>query len=218
MGQGTPDLRATRTRPHITPDHQTVQRPTTGETRTVPPRTYHGSRQKQERHSRPLRCTGESLPSNMNHCLPGTQTNLSNFTGTTYRNISRSYVEFQRFYEQIVYSNPQTIIPALPLPQTAAPTDEEGTLYHSVYYSYTHSSSDDRLVRVMLQRWFTRVCEDPILLNDEEVRSFIESDFGVCVLARLRAPPSHDVLTVPANATQTPPNGFRVQPAESPPS
>jgi len=34
----------------------------------------------------------------------------------------------------------------------------------------------------MLQRWFTRVCEDPILLNDEEVRSFIESDFGVRVL------------------------------------
>lgn len=31
----------------------------------------------------------------------------------------------------------------------------------------------------MLQRWFTRVCEDPILLSDEELRSFIESDFGV---------------------------------------
>lgn len=31
----------------------------------------------------------------------------------------------------------------------------------------------------MLQRWFTRVCNDSILLQDEEVRSFIESDFGV---------------------------------------
>jgi len=30
----------------------------------------------------------------------------------------------------------------------------------------------------MLQRWLTRVCEDPILLHDEEVRSFVESDFG----------------------------------------
>jgi hypothetical protein len=73
-------------------------------------------------------------------------------------------------------------------------------------------------VRVMLQRWFTRVCEDHILLNDEEVRSFIESDFGVRVLARFHTPPSHEVLTVPANATQTPPNGLRVQPPESPPS
>ncbi|KAJ8086895.1 Vacuolar protein sorting-associated protein 17 [Marasmius tenuissimus] len=90
------------------------------------------------------------------------QTNLSNFTGTTYRNVSRSYVEFQQFYETIIHSNPQTIVPALPPAQTSAPTDEE----------------DDRLVRIMLQRWLTRVCEDPILIHDEDLRSFIESDFG----------------------------------------
>ncbi|KAH8113330.1 Vps5 C terminal like-domain-containing protein [Phellopilus nigrolimitatus] len=90
------------------------------------------------------------------------QTNLPNFTGSTYRNISRSYAEFQQFYESIIQSNPQTIVPALPLAQTSAPTDEE----------------DDRLVRIMLQRWLTRVCEDPFLMHDEETRSFIESDFG----------------------------------------
>ncbi|KAG5648863.1 hypothetical protein DXG03_000212 [Asterophora parasitica] len=90
------------------------------------------------------------------------QTNLSNFTGTTYRNVSRSYLEFQQFYEALIHSNPQTIIPALPLAQTSAPTDEE----------------DDRLVKIMLQRWTTRVCEDPILLYDEDLRSFIENDFG----------------------------------------
>ncbi|KAI0796965.1 Vps5 C terminal like-domain-containing protein [Abortiporus biennis] len=90
------------------------------------------------------------------------QTNLSNFTGTTYRNVSRSYTEFQQFYETIILNNPQTIIPALPLAQTSAPTDEE----------------DDRLVRIMLQRWLSRICEDPILISEEEVRSFIESDFG----------------------------------------
>ncbi|KAJ7752797.1 Vps5 C terminal like-domain-containing protein [Mycena maculata] len=90
------------------------------------------------------------------------QTNLSNFTGNTYRNVSRSYLEFQQFYDSIVHSNPQTIVPALPLAQTSAPTDEE----------------DDRLVKIMLQRWITRVCEDPILANDEDLRAFIESDFG----------------------------------------
>lgn len=90
------------------------------------------------------------------------QTNLSNFNGTAYRNVSRSYLEFQQFYESIVHNNPQTIVPALPLAQTSAPTDEE----------------DDRLVKIMLQRWITRVCEDLILLNDEDVRAFIESDFG----------------------------------------
>ena len=51
---------------------------------------------------------------------------------------------------------------ALPLAQTSAPTDEE----------------DDRLVKIMLQRWITRVCENPFLMRDEETRSFIESDFG----------------------------------------
>lgn len=90
------------------------------------------------------------------------QTNLSNFNGTTYRNISRSYLEFQQFYDTIVQNNPQTIVPALPLAQTSAPTDDE----------------DDRLVKIMLQRWITRVCEDPILIHDEDVRSFIENDFG----------------------------------------
>ncbi|KAH7930687.1 hypothetical protein BV22DRAFT_1054414 [Leucogyrophana mollusca] len=90
------------------------------------------------------------------------QTNLPNFTGTTYRNVSRSYLEFQQFYEALINNCPHTIIPALPLAQTSAPTDEE----------------DDRLVRIMLQRWLTRICEDPIIINDEDLRSFIESDFG----------------------------------------
>ena len=90
------------------------------------------------------------------------QTNLTNFTGTAYRNVSRSYFEFQQLYDALTHNNPQTIVPALPLAQTSAPTDEE----------------DDRLVKIMLQRWFTRVCEDMILVYDEELRSFIESDFG----------------------------------------
>lgn len=30
----------------------------------------------------------------------------------------------------------------------------------------------------MLQRWLTRICEDPILIHEEELRSFVESDFG----------------------------------------
>ena len=76
--------------------------------------------------------------------------------------MSRSYVEFQQLYEALIYSNPQTIIPALPLAQTSAPTDEE----------------DDRLIKIMLQRWLTRVCEDPVSMRDEELRSFVESDFA----------------------------------------
>ncbi|KIY49439.1 hypothetical protein FISHEDRAFT_41755 [Fistulina hepatica ATCC 64428] len=102
------------------------------------------------------------------------QTNLANFTGTTYRNVSRSYSEFQEFYNAIVLSNPQTIVPALPLAQTSAPTDEE----------------DDRLVKIMLQRWFTRICEDKILLADEDMRTFVESDFGYQPVPRTRRKPA----------------------------
>ncbi|KAG6332164.1 hypothetical protein ID866_6923 [Astraeus odoratus] len=98
------------------------------------------------------------------------QTNLSNFTGTTYRNISRSYVEFQQLYDALLNSCPHTIIPALPIAQTSAPTDEE----------------DDRLVRIMLQRWLSRICEDPIAMHDEDLRSFIDSDFGYQPMPRPR--------------------------------
>ncbi|WVQ64286.1 uncharacterized protein L199_002448 [Kwoniella botswanensis] len=89
-------------------------------------------------------------------------TNLPNFRTSIYRNMQRSYVEFQKFAEQAQLCCPQTIIPALPLPSTSAIADEE----------------DDRLVRIALQRWFTRICEDPVLMKDDELRSFIESDFG----------------------------------------
>lgn len=48
----------------------------------------------------------------------------------------------------------------------------------AVYYGVS-SRLDDRLVRIALQRWFTRVCEDPVVQRDDELRLFIESDFGV---------------------------------------
>ncbi|XAO22443.1 hypothetical protein I312_101214 [Cryptococcus bacillisporus CA1280] len=89
-------------------------------------------------------------------------TNLSTYKNGMYRNMQRSYVEFQKFAEQLSLVCPQTIIPALPLPSTSASTDDE----------------DDRLVRIALQRWFSRVCEDPVLMREDEVRSFIESNFG----------------------------------------
>ncbi|ORY23260.1 hypothetical protein BCR39DRAFT_549535 [Naematelia encephala] len=112
-------------------------------------------------------------------------TNLPNFRTGMYRNMQRSYVEFQRFAEQAQLTSPQTIIPALPLASTSAVTDEE----------------DDRLVRIALQRWFTRICEDPVLLKDDELRSFIESDFGYSPVP----PPSS---RRPASATSAVPNVF----------
>nr|ODN86975.1 hypothetical protein L203_03749 [Cryptococcus depauperatus CBS 7841] len=89
-------------------------------------------------------------------------TNLPKYKSNLYRNMQRSYVEFQKFAEQMQLVCPQTIIPAIPLPSTSALTDEE----------------DDRLVRIGLQRWFSRICEDPVLIEEDELQCFIESDFG----------------------------------------
>ncbi|CDZ98475.1 Membrane coat complex Retromer, subunit VPS5/SNX1, Sorting nexins, and related PX domain-containing proteins [Phaffia rhodozyma] len=97
-------------------------------------------------------------------------TNLSHFNRNLYKNMQRSYVEFRLFADQLAIGNPQTIVAALPLPQSSAVTDEE----------------DDRLVRIALQRWFSHVCEDTVLLQDEELRSFIESDFGYNPVPRAR--------------------------------
>ncbi|CAK9786972.1 hypothetical protein CC85DRAFT_286185 [Cutaneotrichosporon oleaginosum] len=108
-------------------------------------------------------------------------TNLPNFRTSLYRNMQRSYVEFQRFAEQLQLCCPQTIIPALPLPHTSAATDEE----------------DDRLVRIVLQRWFSRVADDPQLQKEDELRSFIESDFGYNPIP----PPSARKQTTGAAAT-----------------
>ena len=47
--------------------------------------------------------------------------------------------------------------------------------------SLTSVDVDDRLVKIILQRWLTRICEDPVVIHDEELRSFVESDFGVCI-------------------------------------
>ena len=38
----------------------------------------------------------------------------------------------------------------------------------------------------MLQRWLARICADPILLQEEELRAFVESDFGYQPMPRPR--------------------------------
>ena len=78
------------------------------------------------------------------------------------------------------------IVPALPLASTSAVTDEEGMCMKIYEEDFNLTSLlDDRLVRIALQRWLTRICEDPVLLKDDELRSFIESDFGVSLRPRL---------------------------------
>lgn len=88
--------------------------------------------------------------------------------------MSRSYTEFTKFAEAISVTCPQSIVPALPLAQTSAATDDE----------------DDRLVKLAFQKWVARVTTDRAVMRDDELRSFIESDFGVGLSHRHRVIPS----------------------------
>lgn len=53
-------------------------------------------------------------------------------------------------------------------------------------------------MRIVIQRWFSRVADDPQLQKDDELRSFIESDFGYNPIP----PPSTRKQTTGAAATQ----------------
>jgi hypothetical protein len=68
-----------------------------------------------------------------------------------------------QFVAALSVTCPQSIVPALPLAQTSASSDEE----------------DDRLINSAFQKWAIRLTSDLAVIRDEETRSFIESDFGV---------------------------------------
>ncbi|KAK4053406.1 Vacuolar protein sorting-associated protein 17 [Microbotryomycetes sp. JL201] len=96
------------------------------------------------------------------HIKFNAETNLATYRHSTYRAVSRSYTEFARLQDALAITCPQSIVPALPLAQTSAATEDE----------------DDRLVKLSFQKWVARVTTDPAFLKDEELRSFVESDFG----------------------------------------
>ncbi|BGP37539.1 Vacuolar protein sorting-associated protein 17 [Rhodotorula kratochvilovae] len=99
------------------------------------------------------------------------ETNLPNFQHSTYRAISRSYTEFTALVSALSVTCPQSIVPALPISQTSAASDEE----------------DDRLIKAAFQKWVIRLTSDPAIIRDDETRSFIESDFGYTARARKKS-------------------------------
>ncbi|KDE08632.1 hypothetical protein MVLG_01093 [Microbotryum lychnidis-dioicae p1A1 Lamole] len=90
------------------------------------------------------------------------ESNLPSYRSSNYRSVSRSYSELSKLSEALAVTCPQSILPALPLAQTSALTNDE----------------DDRLVKQSFQKWFTRLSNDPGVIRDDEMRSFIESDYG----------------------------------------
>jgi hypothetical protein len=101
------------------------------------------------------------------------QTNIPKFRTTQYRDIRRTHSEFVKLSEHLISSNPEAIVPAVPPPLTpaGAGTDE-----------------DEIRVKASMQRWLTYVFSNDVLVHDDEIVLFVESDFGYSPVVRMKQP------------------------------
>ncbi|KAI4197580.1 MAG: hypothetical protein LQ350_005813 [Teloschistes chrysophthalmus] len=100
-------------------------------------------------------------------------TNLPKFRTTQFRDVQRTHSEFAKFADHLISANPEAFVPALPPPLTAAGV---GT------------AEDEARVKASMQRWLNYVCGNDVLMRDEEMVFFIESDAGYSPVVRMKQP------------------------------
>ncbi|KAM7218141.1 putative vacuolar protein sorting-associated protein 17 [Rhypophila decipiens] len=100
-------------------------------------------------------------------------TNLPSFRTTQYRDVRRLHSEFIKLAEHLISANPDALVPAVPpaLTSAGAGTDE-----------------DEVRVKALLQRWFNYVCSNEVLMRDDEMVLFVESDFGYSPMVKKKQP------------------------------
>ncbi|KMU79228.1 VPS17 protein [Coccidioides immitis RMSCC 3703] len=100
-------------------------------------------------------------------------TNIPRFRTTQFRDVRRTHSEFIKLADHLISSNPEAIVPAVPPPLTpaGAGTDE-----------------DEMRVKASMQRWLNYVCSNDVLMHDEEVVLFVESDAGYSPMIRMKQP------------------------------
>ncbi|TAQ86355.1 hypothetical protein B7494_g5319 [Chlorociboria aeruginascens] len=100
-------------------------------------------------------------------------TNLPKFRTTQFRDVRRTHSEFMKLADHLVSSNPEAIVPAVPpaLTSAGAGTDE-----------------DEARVKASLQRWLNYVCSNEVLMRDDEMVLFVESDFGYSPMLKRKQP------------------------------
>ncbi|KAM0250060.1 hypothetical protein ACHAQJ_008753 [Trichoderma viride] len=100
-------------------------------------------------------------------------TNLPRFRTTQYRDVRRLHSEFVKLGEHLISANPEALVPAVPPPITSAGAGTE---------------EDESRVKALMQRWFNYVCGDEVLMRDDEMVLFVESDFGYSPLVKRKQP------------------------------
>ena len=101
------------------------------------------------------------------------QTNMPKFRTTQFRDVRRTHSEFVKLGDHLISSNPEALVPAVPPPLTpaGAGTDE-----------------DEIRVKASMQRWLNYVCSNEVLMNDNEVVLFVESDSGYSPVVKMKQP------------------------------
>ncbi|KAJ5665049.1 uncharacterized protein N7477_007497 [Penicillium maclennaniae] len=100
-------------------------------------------------------------------------TNIPKFRTTQYRDVRRTHSEFAKLADHLISANPEAFVPAVPPPVTpaGAGTDE-----------------DEIRVKASMQRWLNCVLSNEILIQDDEVVLFVESDFGYSPVLHMKQP------------------------------
>ncbi|EXJ92723.1 hypothetical protein A1O3_01275 [Capronia epimyces CBS 606.96] len=100
-------------------------------------------------------------------------TNLPKFRTTQFRDVRRTHSEFVKLADHLISSNPEALVPAVPpsITSAGAGTDE-----------------DEARVKASIQRWLNVVCSNDVLMRDEEMVFFVESDFGYSPVVRMKQP------------------------------
>jgi hypothetical protein len=100
-------------------------------------------------------------------------TNLPRYRTTQYRDVRRLHSEFIKLAEHLISANPEAIVPAVPPALTSAGAGTE---------------EDEARVKALMQRWLNYVCASDVLIRDEEMQLFVESDFGYSPVVKKKQP------------------------------
>ncbi|KAI4113252.1 MAG: hypothetical protein LQ345_005724 [Seirophora villosa] len=100
-------------------------------------------------------------------------TNLPKFRTTQFRDVGRTHSEFAKLADHLISANPEAFVPALPPSLTSAGV---GT------------AEDEARVKASMQRWLNYVCSNEVLMRDEEMVFFVESDSGYSPVVRMKQP------------------------------
>lgn len=92
---------------------------------------------------------------------------MSKYRQSTYKDIRRTYNEVMKFNNHLIVSNLEVFVPKIPLPRTSYPTGGE---------------EEHKKLLYVWQEWLSRICQNPILVRDDEFVFFIENDFGYSVI------------------------------------